>query len=163
MIREAFLFLLKFNLLLIPFYAIIHFDVDFYPFQTFFAKSIVFVLNGLGLRAHNIDFFVYAGNNNFPIDISRDCIGWKSVYSLFAMVIASPGKFKDKGRFLLIWLPIMLLINIFRVFSTIFVGFLFGFHLMEFVHTVIWQSLVVLIIIGVWCLYIRKSYFKVKR
>jgi exosortase/archaeosortase family protein len=117
-------------------------------------------VKAFGLKAYNIDFFVYLGERGFPIDISRDCIGWKSAYSLFALVIASPGLLKDKLRFLAVGVPVMLLVNLFRLFSSIFAGFVFGFGVMEFVHTVIWQNLVVLIIVGVWYIYIRKSYLK---
>lgn len=158
MIKDAFLFLLKFNLLLIPFYLIIYFDVNFYPLQTFIAKSIVFVLNIFGLDAKSFDFFVYLGQGSFIVDISRDCTGWKSFYSLLAMVIASPGVFLKKRNFLLKWLPAMVLINLIRLSSTIFMGFTFGFSLMEPYHNA-WQNLNVLLIVGIWYLYMRKNYF----
>ena len=161
-IKEAFLFLLKFNLFLIPFYAIIFLDVDFYSVQIFIAKSIVYVLKLFGLKAFNVDFFVYLGQEGFPIDISRDCTGWKSLYSLLAIVLASPGTLKKKKDFLIRWLPVMFMINAIRVFSTIIVGFLFGFQLMDPVHSV-WQYLTIVSIIAIWYLYIRKNYFKLER
>jgi len=152
-IKEIFWFLLKFNILLIPFYAIIYFDINFYLLQGFFAELIGFMLR-IGCSVNVFDFFIYV--EDLVIDISRDCLGWKSVYSLFALVLASPGKLKAKLRFLCVWIPIFLLVNIFRVFITIVVGLEFGVNYLEIVHNIVWQEIMIIGIVGVWYLWMKK-------
>ena len=152
-VKEIFWFLLKFNLLLIPFYAVIYFDIDFYLLQELFASFIGSVLK---LR-YSVDvsgFFIYV--EDLAIDISRDCIGWKSVYSLFALVLASPGKLKDKFRFLVLWVPVIFVVNIIRVLVTIVVGLEFGINYLELLHNIVWQEVMILSIVGVWYLWLRK-------
>jgi len=87
------------------------------------------------------DFFIYVGG--LSIDISRDCLGWKSAYSLFALVLASPGKLKDKFKFIGIWVPVFLLVNIFRVLITIVVGLKFGVNYLELLHKIVWQEIMI--------------------
>jgi len=93
-IIEILLFLLKFNLILIPFYLVIYLDLDFYPAQRLFANLVGNFLELLGISVEVSGIFIYA--RDLAIDISRDCIGWKGAYSLTALVLASPGKFKKK-------------------------------------------------------------------
>lgn len=153
-IKEVLVFLLKFNLLLIPFYAIILLDIDFYPAQELFAEFIGSILRLLGYSAAVSDFFIYV--EDLPIDISRDCLGWKSAYSVFALVLASPGKLKDKLKFLGLWIPALLVVNIFRVLITIVVGLEFGVRYLEFFHRFLWQEVMIVAIIVVWYLWLRK-------
>ncbi len=159
-IKEIFWFLLKFNLLLIPFYAIIYFDVNFYLIQELFANLIGYMLRIFGYSANISGFFIHVGD--LSIDISRDCIGWKSAYSLFALVLASPGKLKKKLSFLGIWVPIFFLFNIFRVFITIIVGLEFDANYLKILHNIVWQEAIILGIVGVWYLWMRKEIFKKK-
>ncbi|MEM5793398.1 MAG: archaeosortase/exosortase family protein [Candidatus Aenigmatarchaeota archaeon] len=154
-LKEVLFFLIKFNLILIPFYLIIYFDVDFYPIQEIFASIVGSILNFIGFEVLVTGFFIYVGD--LVIDISRDCIGWKSAYSLFALVMASPGKFKDKMRFLFLWIPMVLLINLFRVLITIIVGLKFGPKYLEVFHEIFWQGIMILVIIGFWYLWFSKA------
>ena len=153
---EVGIFLLKFNLLLLPFYAIIYYNISFFPLQELYAKFIAFVLTSLGLQATASGVLVYLGKESFPIDISFDCLGWKSSYSLFALVFATRGNVKDKLKFLKIWVPVFILINFVRIISTVLIGFAFGFHLVEPIHSYVWQFVVVGLVIGVWYSWLKK-------
>ncbi len=155
--KDVAFFLLKFNLLLIPFYAIIYFDVNFYSLQIQFTNFIAIILKLFGHKVSTSDFYLYIGNDNFPIDISRDCIGWKSAYSLFALVFATPGKIKDKLKFVVAWIPIMFIINILRVVGTILFGLRFGLQYLEIIHTFLWQEVMIAILLIIWYLWLRKS------
>lgn len=151
-----FFFLLKFNLLLIPFYAIIYFDISFYPLQILFTNLIAIILKSFNYRVTTSDFFLFIGEENFPIDMSRDCIGWKSAYSLFALVFASPGKMKDKLKFLSVWIPVLLVINIFRVTSILMFGLSFGFKYLEIAHTFFWQVMMIILVVVIWYVWMKK-------
>lgn len=155
-IRDVVVFLIKFNLLLIPFYAIIYFDISFYPLQIAFTNFIAAVLRLLNYRVLTSDFFLFLGEDKYPIDISRDCIGWKSVYSLFALVFATPGETKSKLKFLYIWIPVLFVVNIFRVLITLLIGLNFGLYYLEIIHTFFWQEVMIIALILIWYLWLKK-------
>jgi len=161
-VKDVFLFLLKFNLLLLPFYVIIILDLNFYPVQIAFTNLLALLLKTLNYQVSTSDFFLFVGSENIPIDISRDCIGWKSTYSLFALVFASPGDKKNKLKFLGLWIPILLVVNILRVIITIIIGLNFGVQYMDFMHTILWQGGVILILIGIWVVWLKRTKFNIK-
>lgn len=156
-VKNVFLFLIKFNLLLIPFYVIIYMDIDFYTLQTLFAHILSLVLRLLGYKVSVSGFFMFVGDEELPIDISRDCIGWKSTYSLFALVLATKGKLKEKLKFLLIWIPVLLILNFFRVLLTIICGLLFGVEYLELIHAFIWQVIMMFVLLGIWYIWLRST------
>ncbi len=149
--------MIKFNILLIPFYAIIYFDWSFYPLQVAFTNFIASVLSFLGYQVSTSGFFLYLGEKQYQIDISRDCIGWKSAYSLFALVFATPGLIKDKLKFLVVWIPILFVVNIFRVLITMFIGLNFGFQYLEFIHNFLWQEVMIIALLLIWYVWLRKG------
>lgn len=147
-------FLVKFNLLLIPFYAVLYFDIDFFLLQELFASFIGSIVRIWGYSVEVDGIFIYI--EDLAIDISRDCLGWKSAYSLVALVIASSGGLKEKLKFLVIWVPGMLVFNVFRVLLVILVGLKFGVRWFEIFHTYVWQQIMIIAIVGVWYLWLRK-------
>jgi exosortase/archaeosortase family protein len=156
-LKDVIVFLLKFNVLLIPFYAIIYFDVDFYPLQIAFANFLASILRLMKYRASTSGFFLFIGEEEYPIDISRDCIGWKSAYSLFALVFATPGLMKDKLKFLSVWVPVLFVVNVLRTLMTILIGLNFGFQYIEIVHTFLWQEVMIVVLILVWYIWLKKG------
>jgi exosortase/archaeosortase family protein len=161
-VKDLFLFLIKLNLLLIPFYLIIILDLSFYPFQIAFANFLAFILKSLNYPVYTSDFFLFVGESKFPIDISIDCIGWKGMYSLFALVFATPGNKKDKLKFLLVWMPLLFVINIFRTLITILVGLNFGLQYLDFFHTFLWQEVMIFSVIGIWYLWLRRGKLNIR-
>jgi len=159
---ETLIFFLKLNLLLLPFYAIIYFDLSYVPLQIGFAAVVNFIIKLFGLQIERMDYFLFLGEKKFPIDISFDCIGWKSCYSLLALVIASPGKSKNKINFLLKWIPILFVINLMRIIIVILFGFAFSFSFMEMIHTYVFQPLMIFIIIFVWTIFLKSYKTKFK-
>ena len=160
---DVFFFLVKFNLYLIPFYAIIYFDIDFYPQQIAFTNFLAWVLKALNYPVETSGFMMFIGESKISIDISRDCIGWKSVYSIFALVFATTAKIKDKLKFLAVWMPVLFIINIFRVLITMLVGLNFGYQYIEFIHTFLWQQVMILAVLAVFYLWLKKRKLLVRK
>ncbi|MEM5799618.1 MAG: archaeosortase/exosortase family protein [Candidatus Aenigmatarchaeota archaeon] len=156
-LKKVLWFFIKLNLFLLPFYIVIYFDLKYEPAQIAFAKLVAFFFNFLGFKIIQDGFILYLGNNNFPIDISFDCIGWKSSYSLIALVAALPGDLKQKMIFLLKWVPMMFLFNFLRVLSAIIVGFLFGFNYMILFHDYFLQPLMIFLVLFIWMIYINST------
>jgi len=156
-VKDVLIFLIKFNLLLIPFYVIIYLDLSFYPLQFAFTNFIASILSFLGYQVSASGFFLFLGESQYPIDISRDCIGWKSAYSLFALVFATPGLIKDKLKFLVVWIPVLFVVNIFRVLITMLIGLNFGLQYLEVIHTFLWQEVMIIALLLVWYVWLRKG------
>jgi len=106
---------------------------------------------------------MFIGESKYPIDISRDCIGWKSMYSIFALVFATAGKIKDKLKFLVAWIPILFIINIFRVLITMLVGLNFGLQYLEIIHTFLWQEVMIFAVLAVFYLWLKKRKLLVRK
>jgi len=158
-------FLIRFNLLAIPLYVILMLDVDFIFLQNSFASILQFVFMYLGYNVSKEGFFLYffSDGSVLPIDISRDCIGWKGAYCLTALLIATPmGKLKDKIKFLIIWVPILVIINFFRVFITILAGIHYNVEFMMVIHNFLWQFVLILIIISIWYTWLKKNRNQIK-
>lgn len=154
---EAGIFLLKVNMLLIPFYIISYTSFAIVPLQAAFASLIAFILRLFNISVMQNEQFLYLGQDSFPVNISFDCLGWKSMYSLSALVIATPGDVKNKMRFLKVWLPVLFGINIFRILSTIAFGNAFGYQYVEFIHNNIWQVAMIALVIVIWYRWLKKK------
>jgi exosortase/archaeosortase family protein len=161
-LKEILWFFVKLNILFLPIYAVIYFDLKYEPAQVFFASIVNFFISILGFKIKQEGYMLYLGENGFPIDISFDCIGWKSSYSLIALVAASPGSWKGKASFLLKWVPVVLLLNLARVLLALVVGYLFGFGLIPTVHDYILQLAMIFAVLFVWRIYINSLIVKPK-
>ncbi len=159
-VSKVVLFLLKFNLLLIPFYAIIYFNLSVHPLQVVFANFITSILRLLNYPVRTNEFYLFIGREEFPIEISMDCLGWKGVYSLFALIFATVGKIKDKLRFLVVWAPILFVINILRVLFTMIFGLNFGMQYIEFIHSFLWQEVMIAALIVIFYIWLKKGKIK---
>ncbi|MFH8080502.1 MAG: archaeosortase/exosortase family protein [Candidatus Aenigmatarchaeota archaeon] len=162
-LKNVLWFFLKLNLFLIPFYLVIYFDVKYEPLQILFASAIKKFLSVFGFEILQDSFILYLGPERYAVDISFDCIGWKSAYSLFALVISSPGLWKEKFAFLSKWLPLTFLINFLRVIFALIVGFVFGFRIMAPLHDYVLQPFMIVLVLSLWMLYMNRRRFIEKK
>ena len=151
-------FLLKFNLLAIPLYITLYFNLSFPPLQNFLAYLIFQTLKIFGYSVSLNGYFLII--QNFPeiIEVSWDSTGWKSLYALTALVLATPlSNFYKKMKFLILALPTLFLINYIRILTTILVSIKFGFKYFEIIHTFLWREGLIFAIIAIWVLYLLKK------
>jgi len=156
-------FLIKLNILAIPLYIILYLNFSFVPLQDFLTYATSGVLRLLGYSTDlKVDIRCNApaiSVSNQLICISWDSSGWKSLYLLAALVIATPlSNLKGKGKFLSISLPILFLINFFRILTTILFSLSFGFEYFEIVHTFLWRECLIFVVIAFWYLWLRGKY-----
>jgi exosortase/archaeosortase family protein len=148
-------FLVKFNLLAIPLYLIIYMNLTLPAVQSFVANSVHTILSALGYMSELNGYMI-----NFPIvsvEITFDCTGWKSVYALFALVVATPSVlWKKKLKFLAVGLPAIFVINILRIVTTLAVVMSFGIEYLEVAHNILWQEGLILAVLGIWYFWLRK-------
>jgi exosortase/archaeosortase family protein len=159
---KVLIFLIKFNLLAIPLYLIMLFDLSFSPLQNFLANLITFFLKSLGYNAVRKDFTIAILHSNElnQIEISWDCTGWKSLYALFALSLATPTDLIKKIKFLALSLPTLFFINLVRILSTIVFSLSYGFDFFEIIHTFLWRWSLILLVLLIWFVWIKVLYSK---
>jgi exosortase/archaeosortase family protein len=162
------LFLIKFNILAIPMYLVLLLNLSYPPLQTFLTDITYRNLNLMGYHATLVNspasevpliFF----SDQFPkVQISWDSTGWKSMYALLALTIATPfSDFKRKIRFLAVGIPSIFLLNYLRIITTILISLTFGVQYFEVVHTLLWREGLILAVITIWYLWLKKVKYNI--
>jgi exosortase/archaeosortase family protein len=104
------------------------------------------------------------------IVIDADCIGWKSMYMFFALVLATPIREKEKLKnkikkffpktklkALVIGIPVLFIINFFRILTTILIGYYFGISYFNVAHTILWREGLIFAVLLIWFLWLKKE------
>jgi len=157
---EVLKFIIFFNLLAIPMYLVLYFNLSFDPLRDFLAFLTTKFLSMLGINAAQENLFVdvLANNQLLKIDISFDSTGWKTLYCLFALAIATPKrKIKNKLKFLAVGLPVLFILNFLRIATTILVAVIFGFKYFEVVHIFLWREGLIAAVVIIWYLWLRQE------
>lgn len=154
-------FLIKFNLLSIPLYLAMYFNFTFPPLQTFLAIAASYIIKLFDYPVTQDDMFLTSSHQQ--IEISWDSTGWKSMYALAALIIATPiANWYKKIRFLFIGIPLVFLINYLRIVSTILISLKFGFQYFDIVHTLLWREGLILAVVGIWFIWLRTEKYNIR-
>ena len=154
------LFLIRFLILVIPLYLIIFFG-NLSALAIFEARQVSFLLN-LSKKKSFVEMkdnivILNVENIRNKLIIDDACTGYRSMLAFIALVLAIP-KVENKKRLyaLLICLPLIYIINIFRIYSTILIALKFGEEKLEFVHTFLWREGLILLILLLWIFWLKK-------
>jgi len=152
-------FLLKFNILALPMYLLIYMNISMPLLQALVANAVHVLLGLLGyssvVEGYTLKFS--AGASIVAAEMTFDCIGWKSMYALLALAIATPRiEWKKKLKFLAIGLPSIFAINIIRIATTVAVVINLGISYLEFVHSILWQEGLIIAVATIWYLWLRR-------
>ena len=166
-------FVLLLNLISLPLYIANYTIDDFGELQVAIAEICNRLLNAVGYETvtqGNVILTV-ADNSLLRFSISRDSTGWKSVYALVALVMASPIVLNKKIRFVLLpkqkliflsmTLPIIFIANIFRVATTIGISISYGFSYFGLVHDLLWSVGMIGVVLGIWLIWIRRQRYNI--
>jgi exosortase/archaeosortase family protein len=94
---------------------------------------------------------VRSGQSLYQINFSWDSTGWKSVYAMFALTFACGiGSTRQKLGFLAFSVPMIIFVNLLRVVTTSMVYIGHGVAGFDLVHDLLWSSMMVLLVVGVW-------------
>ncbi|MEM5801866.1 MAG: exosortase/archaeosortase family protein [Candidatus Aenigmatarchaeota archaeon] len=168
-LKDKLFLLLRFvfilNILSLPLYLIVYFNLTFTPFQTLLASFISNLLRFSGYSVQQSEHFIkilYSGGI-LHAEISWDSTGWKSLYLITALTIATPFiNFKNKLKFLSIGLPILFSINIIRIFTTLLIALTYGIEYFDLIHTFLWREGLIFAVLFLWLLWIN-HYLKIKK
>ncbi|NOX72018.1 MAG: exosortase/archaeosortase family protein [Candidatus Micrarchaeota archaeon] len=144
------IFLAKMIALSVPIYIVLFFNIPLHPLQEAVIGQSVAIFNAAGYEAVREGYLIRV-NNDFTFGISEDCTPWKSIWLLFALMIAVPRiAWKRRvigmvaGAFAL-WAA-----NLARIFFIVYVQQLFGSPAAMFVHDYLWKALLVVVVLGIW-------------
>ena len=157
-------FLIKLNILVIPLYLLMAINFSIPQFQIVLAKLIGGSLNSLGHSAVAEGYYigVSSGYSLATFEINMDCTGWKSMYALAALTVATPSKQKKKLKFLVIVLPLIFVINYFRILTTIVLAFQYGFQYLDIVHTFLWREGLIFAVLAIWYIWLKKINYNIR-
>lgn len=151
-LRVVFVFLLKLLVLAIPFHVVITY-ADLSAAQATTARHVHGLLALLGTDVQlNGALLRFDG---FDLLVSRDSTGWKSVFFLAALLIATRSRSIDKLTGLFVMLPAVYSVNLFRVVITAYSGF-YGVDAFNLLHDVLWQIGMVAAVLLLWLLWLKK-------
>lgn len=160
------IFLIKFGLLAIPMYIAIYFDMQLVPLQRFLADSVYAVLKYFGYEVVR-DGLVLTLTSGFvitSIEMTVDCVGWKSMYALVALALATPlPNDLRKLKFIIIGVAAVFVINFLRILTTILSFYHFGLHALDIVHTLLWREGLIIAIVLIWMMWLKSRGVKIKK
>lgn len=87
-----------------------------------------------------------------PVEIIWECTGITPIGIFLSAVVAFPASWKAKGLGLLLGVPTLLLINLVRVVSLVYVAHLAP-EAFETAHVFVWQSLIIFLTVLLWLLW----------
>lgn len=159
----ALLFIVRFLALGLPLWALLASGFEYYPAEKATAYAVYLLLASLGYPA---EFSAHASPEllvpavtlgQMSVGIIWDCVGWKSALALLALVWAVPGV-SNKKRLPALWLvPALLVLNIFRLATTILAGYLWGGWAFDLVHLTLWRYGLTIIIFLLWVGWMKKN------
>lgn len=159
----AFVFIARFLAFGLPLWALLATGFEYYPAEKATAYAVYLLLVSLGYPATfashaSPELLVPAVNlGGLAVGIVWDCVGWKSVLALLALVWAVPGV-SNKKRAGVLWLvPILLALNILRLATTILAGYLWGEWAFDLVHLTLWRYGLTIILFLLWVGWMKKN------
>jgi len=157
-------FFILFNLLAIPMHIILYFNLYYIPLQKFVALLTYNILRVLGFQTEISMYIlkVVSFQGIQIVEISMDSTGWKSLYALVALVIATPDrKWKEKIKFLIFALPVIFGLNVLRIATTIAMCATYGLQYFEIIHTLLWREGLILVVVAVWYIWLRRINYNI--
>jgi len=152
-------FLVVFNVLAIPMYAIILSDMQLQPLQDATTSAVYAAFKLLGYAAERSGTTIAFGAPLYTnIVIDTDCAAWKSMYAFAALMLATPFALGWEKRLKLILLGVaaLFVLNVVRIVSTVAVAVSFGIGWLDVVHTVLWREGMILAVVAFWFLAVRR-------
>ena len=163
-LKDLLVFLVVFNLLAIPLYIALYTNFSFRPLQELNARLLYGTLNLFGYHPTLQDGMVtVASNGGYQnIEISWDSTGWKSMYALTALIIATPvSRFSRKIKFIIGGVIVIFVLNYLRISTTILASIIFSFNVFDVIHTVLWREGLILSVVALWFIWLRREKYKI--
>jgi exosortase/archaeosortase family protein len=91
----------------------------------------------------------------FEVDIIPECVGWMGIFAITALILAYPRvPWKKRAMGLLTIWPIMYVINVLRLSTSIYSAYSVDIAAFEWTHTVLWRTVLVGFALIFWLMWI---------
>lgn len=157
---QILIFLIRFSLLAIPLHLLIWANIDALFLQKITAITVEKVLSLLttDFSREGILFFVQTKTGLLTAEISKDCVGWKSILSLVGLIFAVRGvKLQKRLTGVLIGLILVFIGNITRLTTTFYLTSVKGLYFFSIIHNFLWQWGLTLLIICIWAIWLESA------
>ena len=155
---KVFVFLVKFAALSLPLHFLLWVNFDATQIQVFVADAVkkLLVSSGVSVSQNGLILSMATKTGPLNVEIIKDCVGWKSVLALFALIFATPNiEMKKRLLGIAAGVPVIFIGNILRIYATIFVTVKGGLELWEVTHTYLWQEGLILLVIATWYIWFK--------
>ncbi len=151
-------FLIRLNVFSIPLYAILLLDLSLPQLQRIIADITFLLLNASGMNPVINDLLISIPikNGSWGAFINWDCTAWKSILAFFALVMATDKVSSAKMKGGMIFIPLIFIINLVRIFFMFFYVKTFDIAYYSVVHTVVWSWGMIFVILAFWFLWMKK-------
>jgi exosortase H (IPTLxxWG-CTERM-specific) len=92
--------------------------------------------------------------DGFAVDIIDECVGWLEMVIFISAVLAFATSWRNRGLGVLLGIVGIYFFNIVRILVLILVG-RYASGLFDFAHIYFWQATLIVLITGLWVLWIR--------
>lgn len=116
------------------------------------AYSSGLIANSIGLPVVISGVFLDIGPMN--LEIIHECTGIFAIVVSVSSILAYPATLKNKTKGLVVIIPFILLLNLFRILFLIYIG-KYHMGLFSFIHAYLWQGTFIIFIILAWFLWIE--------
>jgi exosortase/archaeosortase family protein len=148
-------FLIRLLVWAIPLYIILLLDLSLPQLQHFIADIVTYMLNLAGMHPVLKDLLISIPirDGSWGAFINWDCTAWKSLLAFLALVMAVDKGDKKKG--LVLFLPLIFVINILRIFFMFWFVQTYDLAYFGLVHTLIWSWGMIFTILIFWVIWLR--------
>ncbi|MBI2542709.1 MAG: exosortase/archaeosortase family protein [Candidatus Aenigmarchaeota archaeon] len=163
-LNDVLIFLVVFNILAVPLYVALYTDFSIGAVQELNAKLLYGTLKALGYQVETKDAMVYLISDGTPrfIEISWDSTGWKSMYAVAALIIATPiSVMSRKVRFIALGILSMFVLNYFRITTTVLISAVYGFQAFDLVHTILWREALIVSVVAFWVIWLAMEKYNI--
>ena len=158
-------FLSIFSTFLLLIYLLVQSNVEFKPFKDLVAWLVGSILKFFGRVARQGNYLIFLSNQRlYQFEITFDSTGWKALLLIAALGLStSIFKLKERFKFLLVAIPLIFLINLIRIVSTILIATSYGTKAFLEWHELLWSNFFILSIFLVWIGWIFFKIFGIKK
>lgn len=143
---ETSVFLAKLLFAGIIFRTILFLEPGTYTLQTWLSDITSSLLNAIGVSSSVDGVFVMLETGVY--EITRDCLGWKSMAAFLGLMFAS-SSLRENRRFIFTGLLVIIASNIVRVTTTIYLTHI-GFISFDIIHGTLWRWGLTAVVMLLW-------------
>lgn len=146
-------------------YFLVQSNFEYQPLKNFVTSCACSILKFFGKVACHENYLIILRNQRlYQFEITFDSTGWKALLLISALGLStSIFKLKERFKFLLIAVPLIFLINLIRIISTVLIATSYGTKTFFEWHELLWSNFFIISIFLIWIGWIFLKIFGIKK